>query len=92
MEGDFERASFYTLSRGCKARMQNLGEEPSHRGAADDGVEKHLVLTGKERGMFLYSIALFIHVMAAMAMFTVIGIVLVSVVGMRRAQTVEQRI
>ncbi len=40
--------------------------------------------------MFLYSIALFIHVMAAMAMFTVIGIVMVSVVSMRRAQTVEQ--
>ena len=40
--------------------------------------------------MFLYDIALFIHVMAVVAMFTVIGIVMVSVMGMRRAQTVEQ--
>ncbi len=38
MEGDFERASFYTLSSGRDARMHNVYEEPSHRGAADDGV------------------------------------------------------
>ena len=25
MEGDFERASFYTLGRGCDARMHNVG-------------------------------------------------------------------
>jgi len=49
-----------------------------------------LVITGKERTVFLYDIALFIHVMAVVAMFTVIGIVMVSVMGMRRAQTVEQ--
>ncbi len=40
--------------------------------------------------MFLYDIALFIHVLAVVAMFTVIGIVMVSVMGMRRAQTGEQ--
>jgi NAD(P)-dependent dehydrogenase (short-subunit alcohol dehydrogenase family) len=46
MEGDFERASFYTLGRGCEAHMHNVYEEPSHRGAADDGGEQHLVLKG----------------------------------------------
>lgn len=40
--------------------------------------------------MVLYSIALFIHVIATIAMFAVIGIVMVSVLLMRRAQTVEQ--
>ena len=40
--------------------------------------------------MFLYGVALFIHVMATMAMFIVIGLVMVSVARMRRAQTVEQ--
>jgi hypothetical protein len=38
----------------------------------------------------LYSIALFIHVIATMAMFIVIGIVMVSVSLMRQAQTAEQ--
>ena len=46
MEGDFERASFYTLGRRCEAHMHNVYEEPSHRGAADDGGEQHLVLKG----------------------------------------------
>ncbi len=38
MQGDFERASFYTLSSGRDARMHNVYEEPSHQGAADNGV------------------------------------------------------
>jgi hypothetical protein len=38
----------------------------------------------------LYYIALFIHVIASMAMFTAIGVVMVNVSLMRRAQTVEQ--
>lgn len=37
-----------------------------------------------------YNIALFLHVMAGIAMFAVIGIIMVNVVRMRRAQTGEQ--
>jgi len=40
--------------------------------------------------MSLYSIALFVHVIAVIAMFTVIGTVMGNIVLMRRAQTVEQ--
>lgn len=40
--------------------------------------------------MLLYPIALFVHIIATMTMFAVIGIVIASVVLMRRTETVEQ--